>query len=190
MAGATKLELCYDDNMIKRWKELSREEVLRKYSWLIEKRVYKLPSGEVADYYIRAVKSGACVLAVTEGNQIVTVKQYRPGPDRIYNELPGGVVEDDEDPKLAGIRELKEETGYFGDVVWRGQWQNDAYTQQERNIIVATNCKKVSEPKLDNTEFAEVELLYIKDFITKARNGELTDTAGAMLGLDHLGLLK
>jgi hypothetical protein len=75
-------------------------------------------------------------------------------------------------------------------VVWSGKWQNDAYTQQDRHILVAINCKKVSEPKLDSTEFAELELLSVKDFIKQARSGELTDTAGAMLGLDHLGLLK
>lgn len=176
--------------MIKRWKELSREVVFKKYSWLIQKRVYKLPSGDEADFYIRSAKSGACVLAITEDNKVVTVKQYRPGPDQIYNELPGGIVDVDEDPKDAGMRELKEETGYSGDVVWCGQWQNDAYTQQQRNIIVATNCKKVSGPELDSTEFAEVELMEVKDFVAQARIGKLTDTAGAMLGLDYLGLLK
>jgi ADP-ribose pyrophosphatase len=176
--------------MIKGWIELSREEVFKKYSWLIQKRVYRLPSEEEADYYIRTAGAGACVLAVTENNKVITVKQYRPGPDKIYNELPGGFVEINEDPIKAGMRELKEETGYTGEVVWSGKWQNDAYTQQDRHILVAINCKKVSEPKLDSTEFAELELLSVKDFIKQARSGELTDTAGAMLGLDHLGLLK
>ncbi len=176
--------------MIKRWRELSREEVFKKYSWLIQKRIYTLPSGEKADYYIRTAGAGACVLAVTEDNKVITVKQYRPGPDEIYNELPGGFVEINEDPIKAGMRELKEETGYSGTVIWSGQWQNDAYTQQDRHIIVAINCKKVIEQKLDSTEFAELELLSIKDFVNEARSGELTDTAGAMLGLDYLGLLK
>jgi ADP-ribose pyrophosphatase len=176
--------------MIKIWREISREEVFKKYSWLIQKRVYKLPSGDEADFYIRAAKPGACVLAITEDNKIITVRQYRPGPDQIYNELPGGMVDDGEDPQNAGMRELKEEAGYSGDVIWIGQWQNDAYTQQERHIIVATNCKKVNKPELDSTEFIELELLELKDFVTKVRKGELTDTAGALLGLDYLGLLK
>lgn len=176
--------------MIKRWKELDREEVFKKYSWLIQKRVYKLPDNKETDFYIRVAKPGACVLAITEDKKIITVKQYRPGPDQIYNELPGGVVDDNEVPKDAGMRELKEETGYSGRAVWSGQWQNDAYTQQQRNIIVATDCKKVGEPILDSTEFVEVELLEIEDFINLARAGELTDTAGAMLGLDYLELLK
>jgi ADP-ribose diphosphatase len=175
--------------MINRWKELSREEVFKKYTWIIQKRVYELPNGKLADFYVREAPAVACVLAVTEDNKIVTVKQYRPGPDIVCNELPGGVVDEGEDPVKGGMRELKEEAGYSGNVVWNGSWQNDAYTNQPRNVVVATSCKKVSEPKLDDTEFAEVELMEIEDFVKLAREGQLTDTGGALIGLDYLGLL-
>jgi 8-oxo-dGTP pyrophosphatase MutT (NUDIX family) len=88
------------------------------------------------------------------------------------------------------MRELLEETGYTGDTEeWTGTWQNDAYTQMNRVVIIAKNCKKVAEPKLEDTEFGKVELVDVAEFIAQVRAGQLTDTAGAMLALDYLGLL-
>ncbi len=173
------------------WKEVKREVVYKKYSQLVERRDYQMPDGEVRDYYIHVEVPGACALAITEDKKIITLPQYRPGPDTILTELPGGRVDDGEDPRLAAARELLEETGYEGELLdWAGTWQADAYTQLNRTIVIVKNCKKVAEPNLEATEFGEVELLSIPEFISVVRTGNLSDTAGAMLALDHLGLLK
>ena len=41
------------------------------------------------------------------------VRQFRYGTEEFSLEPPGGVVEKEEDPLVAGLRELKEETGYM-----------------------------------------------------------------------------
>lgn len=175
----------------KDWEEISHEIVYKKYSQTIERRDFKLPNGTTADFYIRIENRGACVVAITVDNKIITMPQYRPGPKRVLRELPGGKVDDGETPHEAAVRELLEETGYSGTAEdWVGTWQSDAYTQTDRSVIVIKDCKKVAEPKLEDTEFGEVELVEIPDFVTQVRTGELTDTAGAMLALDHLGLLQ
>lgn len=174
-----------------KWQELSRETVFHKYSQLVERRDYRLPSGEVADYYIHVEKPGACVLGITAASQVITIPQFRPGPNAILRELPGGQVDAGEDPRVAAVRELLEETGYAGDVdPWTGTWQSDAYTQLDRTIVIVKNCKKVAEPQMEATEFGEVELVSMDDFVAHVRTGMLSDTAGAMLALDHLGLLS
>ena len=174
-----------------KWKELQRATEYKKYSQIVERRDYELPNGKVADYYIHVEVPGACVLALTEDNMVLTIPQYRPGPDAILQELPGGRVEKGEDPRTAAVRELLEETGYAGDVDdWIGTWQSDAYTQLDRSIVIVRDCKKIAETILDDTEFGELELVSIPDFIAQARQGQLTETAGALLALDHLKLLK
>jgi ADP-ribose pyrophosphatase len=174
-----------------KWEELTRGVAFRKYSQTVECRDYKLPSGEIADYYIRVEKAGACALALTTDHKVITIPQYRPGPNMILTELPGGQVDNDESPRKAAVRELLEETGYAGNVEdWIGKWHTDAYTQSDRSIIIVKDCKKITDARLDSREFGEVELLDLVDFVAQARKGLLTDTAGAMLALDHLDLLK
>jgi len=174
-----------------KWREVNREIAYKKYSQAIERRDYKMPDGEIRDYYIRVEAPGVCVLAFTSDNEVITIPQYRPGPNAILRELPGGRPEEGETAVQAGVRELLEETGYAGEVEgWIGTWQADAYSQMDRSVIIVKNCQKVADQKLDTTEFGEVELVGISDFVTQVRAGKLTDTAGAMLALDHTGLLS
>lgn len=176
----------------KKWQEVTRKMEYKKYSHTIERRDYRMPDGEIRDYYVHIESPAVCVLALTPDNYVITVPQYRPGPNAILREIPGGNIDEGEGPIEAGHRELLEETGYAGTLLadWVGTWEADAYTELNRNVIIVTNCKKVAEQQLEQTEFIEVELVTLPDFIAQVRTGKLTDTAGALLALDHLGLLR
>src|SRR5262249_34587526 len=52
------------------------------------------------------------VIALTDDRQVVLIRQYRHGVDRVVLEIPSGIVERDEEPLAAAQRELAEETGY------------------------------------------------------------------------------
>lgn len=54
------------------------------------------------------------VIALTPDGQLVLVRQFRYGIDEFSLEIPGGVMDTGEDPVAAGLRELREETGYAG----------------------------------------------------------------------------
>lgn len=175
--------------MITPWKLIKTETIFKKYSMHIQRRDYQQPNGKIADYYIRTSGGGACVLALTEDNKVVTVREYRPGPNKVLNEMPGGFIDEGQTPLEAAVRELREESGYEGEAVYGGMYYEDAYTDRERHWCIVTNCKKVGAQELEPREFAEVVLMDLDEFIAQARAGQMTDAAAAVLALDRLNLL-
>jgi 8-oxo-dGTP pyrophosphatase MutT (NUDIX family) len=70
--------------------------------------------GNVLDpYYVLGYGDWVQVVALTEADELVLVRQYRHAVGAVCLELPGGVMDPGEaDPVAAGLRELAEETGY------------------------------------------------------------------------------
>lgn len=170
------------------WKLLESKIVFDTFM-KIEERKYEMPNGTVKNFYIKVANSAVCVLAITEDKKVITARQFRPGPNVFLNELPGGYIDEGETPQQAIIRELREETGYVGDVTLVTECLDDAYATMRRSCFVATDCKKVNDQELDDGESIDVELMSIPDFVAQIRSGQSTDVEAALLGLDHLGLL-
>jgi hypothetical protein len=59
-----------------------------------------------------------------------------------------------------------------------------------RSCFVATNCKLIGDQQLDTSEFIDVKLIDLPDFLKTVRSGQMTDVEVALLGLDRLGLLN
>lgn len=174
---------------IKKWKELSRNLVFEKYGRKIDKVVYELPSGKTEDFYIRNEKPVVCILALTKNNQVVLAQQFRPGPKEVLLELPGGEIEKGETAEQAASKELLEETGYSGEIKKIAEPYDCAYSTRIRHCLVATNCKKVSEPRSTDSEITQAILVSLGEFRDLLRSGKMTDVEVGYLGLDYLGLL-
>jgi ADP-ribose pyrophosphatase len=176
-------------NKIQKWEELSREEAFSKYGKKIEKVDFKLPDGEVSDFYIKKEGPAVGILALTKDQQVILVKQFRPGPKKILDELPGGYVDENETPEEAAERELLEETGYKGKAEFVTTAYDCAYSTMNRHCVLVKDCEKITEQKLDKTEFAEVVLMSIEEFRVLLKSGKNTDIEVGYIGLDYLKLL-
>jgi len=133
--------------------------------------------------------STVAVLAITQTNEVVLAREFRAGPMRVLDEMPGGVVDPGEDVLAAAGRELLEETGYAGDLELVGSSWLAASSNTRRHAAVARNARRVAEPALDHGEFIEVQLTSLDEFRLHLRAGQLTDVDLGYLCLDHLGLL-
>jgi len=176
-------------NEIKKWEEISREEAFKKYSRKIEKVMFRLPDGTESDFYLKKEGPFFCILAITKDKKIILAKQFRPGPNEILLELPGGGINEGETPEQAIERELLEETGYRGKAKLVAEAFDCAYSTARRYCFVAADCEKISEPQNTSTEMTEVVLLPLDEFRELLRSGKMTDVEVGYLGLDYLGLL-
>ena len=174
---------------IQPWKEIRREVAFKKYSRKIERVDFQLTDGSEADFYLKAEGGAVCIFALTPDDQVIMARQFRPGPNKILLELPGGGIEAGEEPIEAARREFLEETGYQGDFEFIGTCLDDAYSTMERSYVVATNCVKIAEPQNSAHEEIEVVLLPLEEFRHHLRTGQLTDVEIGYLALDYLGKL-
>jgi len=170
------------------WKLLSQETIFEKYGRKVVKRNYEMPNGKIADFYIKEEKDAACVLALTPEKEVILVRQFRPGPNKVLLELPGGVV-DDTNPKEVISKELTGETGYEGSVEFVGECVMEGYTKRNKYCYVAKDCRKVTKQNLEDTEFLEVVLMPLSKFREHLKTGQLTDMEAGYLALDYLDLL-
>jgi len=150
---------------------------------------FQLPDGRVDRYDIKDEAHYVAVLALTDDQKVVLACQYRPGPEAVLMEMPGGAVEPGESPERAAARELLEETGCVGDLQPLGYSFVCAYSNAKQYNFIATHCRRVQPPALDANEFIEPIELPLDAFRDHLRSGQITNVATGYLGLDALGLL-
>jgi ADP-ribose pyrophosphatase len=157
------------------------------------RKTFVLPNHTTAEYDIMQSKSFASVAAITTDAQVILVRQFRPGPEKLLVGFVDGQIDHNETPIAAARRELLEEAGYTpqGEIVHL-KTVFEAYTNIAKHIFFAKDCVQIAEPTLDDNEFLETVLMSIKDFknlIFDAQNTELTHPDVGLLMLHRLGVL-
>jgi ADP-ribose pyrophosphatase len=129
------------------------------------------------------------VIALTTDHRVVLVRQYRAGSNSVCLEIPGGMIDGDEEPLAAGARELVEETGYTG-----GTWEligdvspNPAIQTNRLYTVLARDVVLTKELDLDDGEHIAVETATLAEVQAKLVSGEI-DHALVVAAFGHLAL--
>lgn len=107
-----------------------KEQVIAAGRWLkLEKTTYVDPAGKSREWetakrttrQVNAASDGVGIIALLKRTLhkdcVVMVKQFRPPLGCYTLEFPAGLMDEGESAEVAALRELKEETGYKGEVV-------------------------------------------------------------------------
>lgn len=169
------------------WKKVN-EKLIKDGYRKVSLKTFILPDGRQMDFEIKKEGEAVCILPITKDNKVVLARQFRPGPEKMFLELPGGGLSGDT-PLEAAKRELLEETGYAGELRFVSSIPDCGYSSRIRHVFVATDCEKIGKQSPDDTEFIEVVEMPLEDFRNHLRTGQLTDIESGYLGLDFLDLL-
>lgn len=118
-----------------------------------------LPNGiTITPFYVNHLSDFAVVVAVTPEGNVILVRQYRHGVEKVLLELPAGCIEPGEEPEKGAARELLEETGYQADsleFLFRIA-PNAANCTSYAQCYLARNVRLAGTQNLDETETLEV----------------------------------
>lgn len=131
---------------------------------------------------------GVGIVAVTDNDEVILVKQFRKAVEKFLYELPAGMLEPDEAPIKAATRELKEETGYSAreiDFVTEF-YSSPGFCTEKIHLFYARGLEE-GEQNLDEFEDLEVIKVSCDEALRMIKLGEIVD-AKTIIGLSMLQL--
>ncbi len=130
------------------------------------------------------------------GGKLIIIRQFRPPTGRLVYEFPAGLINPDEDPVEAAVRELKEETGYTGTVdycsprVFTSPGLSSEFVHLVKMTVDLENQPDL-KTHFDESEYIETFLVAqdeLADFIRRAeREGCGVDTKMYMWAISRGG---
>jgi 8-oxo-dGTP pyrophosphatase MutT (NUDIX family) len=160
------------------WTVVASRYLYQRPPWLTLRQDHlRLPSGrEIPEYWISEFPPWVNVVAVTAAEEVILVRQYRPGIAAVHYEVPAGVVDGtDPDLEAAARRELAEETGYGG-----GRWSplitlsaNPALTTNLTHTFLAEDVEPLAEAAPEATEDLRVHRVPVGDIGALIEEGEM-----------------
>lgn len=152
-----------------------------------------MPDGKISEFLL--VEAGAMptiVMPVTKDLQVIVLRQFRFGANDLVTEFPGGNPESHDNLHETVARELMEETGYTPERVVRLSdkiYFEPAMVRTSFTPFLAVDCVSKQKPHPSRSEFFEVVLFSLDEWIQKIMKGDITDSksiAITFMALPHL----
>jgi ADP-ribose pyrophosphatase len=158
------------------WREISRETAGDYRIFTVERSIAQSPvDGQTRTFHRIQSQNWTQIVPVTADGQIVMIRQFRHGAQRVTLEIPGGLVDLGEDPAEAAMRECLEETGFRA----RGAEPlgvvnpNPALFANRLYGYFATGVERERPVQNTGTEVTEPMLVPVSELSAKLLSGEI-----------------
>ncbi|MCC0742520.1 NUDIX hydrolase [Clostridioides sp. ZZV14-6044] len=123
------------------------------------------------------------IVAITDDNKVVLVKQFRKPIEKPIFEIPAGKLEKNESPKECAERELKEETGYSAkNIKLIHKFFTSAGFSNEIMFVYLATGLTPGENNLDADEFLDVYEVELEEAYNMVLKNDIED-AKTSIGL-------
>jgi ADP-ribose pyrophosphatase len=141
----------------------------------------ELPNGKTATREIVNHSGAVAVMAITNDNRMVMVRQFRKPLERIIVEIPAGKLEKNEAPEACAKRELMEETGYTasGIRLLASFYTSPGFADEIIHMYRAEGLTG-GEAQPDEDEFVELLHVTLEEAQNMIASGEIQDAKTIM----------
>ncbi|WP_317367614.1 NUDIX hydrolase [uncultured Tyzzerella sp.] len=136
-----------------------------------------LPDGKTAKREVVLRGDATAIVPIDEKGNVILVKQYRHPAESIVLEIPAGMLEEGEDPKVCAIRELEEETSLIAKDLTHITTMYPAvgFCTEKLHIYLAKDLEQ-GNFNFDDDEFIEVIKVPLDEAIDMIYTGKIIDS--------------
>lgn len=164
---------------VKVFEEIIKREPLFHGKYLhLERLDVRLPDDRPGEREIVRVRDAVAVLPLDDEGNVHLVRQHRPAIERTLVEIPAGLLDGDESPSDAAVRECEEETGYrpghLRELITYAH--AEGYSTGFVTLFLGTELEYTGKTSLDATEFVESVCMPFDELFNMVQENQILDS--------------
>lgn len=151
---------------VETWKRKSSKEIADCRVFKVREDFCERTSDEKeSSFFVCENPDWVNVIALTSDREVVLIEQFRHGIEEVILEIPGGMIDADEEQETAARRELSEETGFSsGKFVLLGKSRpNPAIQNNTVFHYLALDAEKTEDVSFDEHESVLTKIVSLED---------------------------